>query len=129
MDPLYYRRLLAQPERLSKMNQAIRAAVKPGDVVVDIGTGIGTYAVMAVRAGASRVYALEPDRVADVAARVFEVNGVRDRVVLLRQRADETDLPEQADLIITEDFVPWFFDHGSSIITSTTCSSAAGRGC
>lgn len=110
MDPVYYRKLLAQPERLSKMNRAIQAAVTPGDIVVDIGTGIGTYAVMAVRAGASRVYALEPGRVADVAARVFEVNGVRDRVVLLRQRADETDLPEQADLIITEDFAPWFFD-------------------
>ena len=110
MDPLYYRNLLAQPERLSKMREAIGKAVTPGDIVIDIGTGIGTYAVMAAQAGASVVYALEPDRVADVAARVFEINGVRDRIVLLRQRTDETDLPEQADLIITEDFAPWFFD-------------------
>lgn len=110
MGSLYYRSLLAQPQRLSAMHDAIRAAVGPGDVVVEIGTGVGTYAVMAARAGASTVYAIEPDRVAEVAAKVFEVNGVEDRVVLIRQRVEEVELPRKADLLISEDFAPWFFD-------------------
>lgn len=92
------------------MHRAIRAAVRPGHVVVDMGTGAGTYVVMAVRAGASKVYAVEPDRIAEVASEVFRVNGVEDRVDLIRCTIEELELPEKADLLITEDFAPWFYE-------------------
>lgn len=110
MGSLYYRNLLMQPERLDAMDRAIRLAVRQGDVVVDVGTGVGTYAVMAARAGASIVYAIEPGRVAEIAAKVFEVNGVSDRITIIRQRIEEVDLPRKADLLITEDFAPWLYD-------------------
>jgi hypothetical protein len=53
---------------------------RPDDVVLDIGTGSGVLAVAAARAGARRVYAVEASDTAEVAARVFEVNGVQDKV-------------------------------------------------
>lgn len=92
------------------MAGAIAAVVRQGDVVVEVGTGLGTYAIMAVQAGAARVYAIEPGRIADLTARVLAANDGEDRVRLLRGRVEEVRLPEQADVLITEDFAPWFFD-------------------
>jgi FkbM family methyltransferase len=41
-----------------------RVVVEPGDLVLDIGSNIGEYALAAAAAGASRVLAFEPDPVA-----------------------------------------------------------------
>ncbi|MFO7768088.1 MAG: hypothetical protein R6W82_03905 [bacterium] len=110
MNARYYRALLGQPRRLAVMDGAIRACVEEGDVVVEVGTGVGTYALMAARAGASVVYAVEPGRVSEAARRIVRANGMEDRVVFLKGRGEEVELPEPADVLITEDFSPWFYD-------------------
>lgn len=110
MNARYYRDLLGQPHRLERMDAAIRAVVGEGDVVVEIGTGVGTYALMAVRAGAERVYALEPDRIGEAARQIVRANGMEERIVLLQGRAEEIALPEPADVLITEDFGPLFYE-------------------
>ena len=69
---------------------------------LDIGTGSGVLAVAAARAGARRVYAVEASDIAEVAARVFEVNGVKDRVTLLPGWSRQIELPEPADLLVAE---------------------------
>ena len=76
--------------------------MRPDDVVLDIGTGSGVLAVAAARAGARRVYAVEASDIAEVAERVFEVNGVQDRVTLLPGWSRQIELPEQADLLVAE---------------------------
>ncbi len=55
----YYLDLLADPERIEAFDRAIGEAVRPHDVVVDLGCGIGTFAVFAARAGARRVFRVE----------------------------------------------------------------------
>jgi len=84
--------------------------VGEGDVVAEIGTGVGTYALMAVRAGAERVYALEPDRIGEAARQIVRANGMEERIVLLQGRAEEIALPEPVDVLITEDFGPLFYE-------------------
>ena len=74
-------RLLNDEVRTSRYQQAIRAVVRPGDVVVDIGTGSGVMAATAALAGASRVYAIERTEMARLARRVFEANGLADRKI------------------------------------------------
>ena len=81
---------------------ALRKLVKPDDVVLDIGTGTGVLASCAAKAGARRVFAIESSGIAEVAARMFESNGVAEKVMLIRQRSTSAVLPEPATLLVTE---------------------------
>jgi len=101
-DPVEHARMLHDDRRTGDYLAAVAAAVRPGDIVLDLGTGSGVMAVAAVRAGAARVYAVEATDIADVARRVFAANGVEDRVTLLTGWSRQTVLPERADLLVAE---------------------------
>ena len=101
-DPVEHARMLHDDRRTRDYLAAIAAAVRPDDVVLDIGTGSGVLAVAAARAGARRVYAVEASDIADVAERVFARNGVADRVTLIRGWSRHVELPEPADVLVAE---------------------------
>lgn len=94
--------MLNDRSRTDAFLAGIREVVQPGDVVVDIGTGTGILAIAAARAGASRVYAVEASSIGHVAAANFEANGVSDRVTLLPGWSTDVDLPEPADVLVSE---------------------------
>lgn len=99
-----HNKLLNDRGRTGRFIAAIEEVVRPGDVVVDIGTGTGILALAAARAGAKRVYAIESGPVCRVAERMFAVNGVADRVTLVAGRSTRVELPERADVLVTETF-------------------------
>ena len=101
-DPVEHARMLHDHRRTGDYLAALAAAVRPGDVVLDIGTGSGVLAVAAARAGARRVYAVEASDIAEVAAHVFAANGVTDTVTLVPGWSREIELPEPADLLVAE---------------------------
>jgi SAM-dependent methyltransferase len=101
-DPVEHARMLHDDRRTNDYIAALRDAVQPGDVVLDIGTGSGVLAIAAARAGARHVYAIEASDIADVAERVFAGNGLQDRVTLIRGYSREIDLPQPADLLVAE---------------------------
>jgi SAM-dependent methyltransferase len=101
-DPIEHARMLHDDRRTGDFISALTAAVRPGDIVLDIGTGSGVLAVAAARAGAKRVYAVEASDIAAVAARVFEANGVQDQVTLVPGWSRQIELPERADLLVAE---------------------------
>ena len=101
-DPVEHARMLHDDRRTSDYIAALREAVGPDDVVLDIGTGSGVLAVAAARAGARHVYAVEASDIAGVAERVFAENGVQDRITLIRGWSREIELPEPADLLVAE---------------------------
>jgi hypothetical protein len=100
--PSIHMLMLDDRGRTSGFLHALRSLVRPDDVVVDIGTGTGVLATGAALAGARKVYAVESSGIAEVAARIFEANGVASRVSLLRERSTSLTLPERATLLVTE---------------------------
>ena len=101
-DPVEHARMLHDDRRTGDYIAALSAAVRPGDIVLDLGTGSGVLAIAAVRAGAARVYAVEATDIADVARRVFAANGVEDKVTLVAGWSRHAELPERADLLVSE---------------------------
>lgn len=100
--PAIHLEMLDDEARTSGFCRALARLVGPDDVVIDIGTGTGVLAVAAAKAGARRVYAIESSGIADLAARVFEANGVADRVELVRGRSTHVTLPEKGTVLVTE---------------------------
>ena len=94
--------MLDDRARTKGFRQALKATVRPEDVVVDIGTGTGILATSAAKLGPRRVYAVESSGIADVAARMFAANGVSDLVTLVRRRSTSATLPELASVLVTE---------------------------
>mgnify|MGYP001441070360 CR=1 FL=1 len=97
-------RMLDDVQRTLGYQQAIRAIVRPGDVVLDLGAGTGVLAITAALAGARHVYAVEAGKISEMAARLASTNGVSDRVTVLRGWSTRIELPELANVLITETF-------------------------
>jgi protein arginine N-methyltransferase 1 len=81
---------------------ALRQAIRPGCVVLDIGTGTGIFALLACRYGAGRVYAIEVSDVIQVAREIARANRLEDRITFVQGASMQVDLPEKADVIITD---------------------------
>lgn len=95
----YHARMVADLARVDAYERAIRRLVKPGDVVLDLGTGTGILAMLAARRGA-RVHAIESMDVAHQAARLFAHN----RLDIQLHHADARTLApvEPVDLVISD---------------------------
>ncbi|MDX2379002.1 MAG: 50S ribosomal protein L11 methyltransferase [Acidimicrobiia bacterium] len=94
--------MLVDEQRMRSFQDAIAATVRPGDVVVDIGTGTGILSFLACRAGASRVYSAERGPVVELARELSEANGFGDRIVFLPDWSTAIEIPEPADVVVTE---------------------------
>jgi len=88
--------------RTSSFLAGIHEVVHPGDVVLDIGTGTGILAIAAARAGARHVYAIEASGIGKSAKTIFEANGLADRITLIEGWSTQINLPEHADVLISE---------------------------
>lgn len=94
--------MMADAERVNAYAQAIAAAVHPGDVVVDIGSGPGFFSLLACRAGARRVFAIETDESIQVGRELAAANGLTDRIVFFQSDSTLTDLPERANVVLSD---------------------------
>src|SRR5260370_20052992 len=81
---------------------AIAKGVQPGSVVVEIGTGVGFFAVAACRAGARRVYAIETNPAVEIGERVAKDNGCADRITFIHDDSRKVNLPERGDLLLAD---------------------------
>lgn len=110
----YHASLVADAERVERFREAITEVVRPGDVVVDIGTGTGLLAFFACQAGAARVFALEEGAVVNLARELAALNRFDDRVEFFHDHSRRVELPERADVLITETL--WNFGIGEGMI-------------
>src|SRR5215475_8923868 len=86
--------------RFSAYSEAIARAVRPGDSVVDIGTGPGAFALLACKAGARKVYAIDTESVVEFGRQFAAANGMADRIDFLRGDSRQIILPEKINVVI-----------------------------
>jgi hypothetical protein len=104
--------MLDDHPRTQTFVRAIRDVVRPGDVVVDIGTGSGVLAIAAARAGARHVYAIEGGSIAMAAREIVAANGLAERITVIEGRSTAVTLPERADVLVSETIGNDPFDEG-----------------
>src|SRR5262249_12191195 len=109
--------MIADNARMDAYAEALRRAVKPDSVVIDIGSGTGVFALLACRLGARKVYAIEPADAIQVAREIAAANGYAGRVEFIQKLSTEVTLPEQADVIISDlrGLLPFLGNHISSV--------------
>ena len=92
--------MIADRARCEAYAAVLRRHVRASTRVLDLGTGIGLFAVLAAKLGAAVVDAVEPDGVVEIAREIARANGVSERIRFHQVRAQEITLPEPADVVI-----------------------------
>jgi protein arginine N-methyltransferase 1 len=110
--------MIADDVRVQAYAAALKEAITPGAVVVDIGAGTGIMSLLACRFGARRVYAIEPSNAVHLLAQAARDNGYADRIEILERRSTEVTLPERADVIVSDlrGVLPAFDNHFADIM-------------
>lgn len=105
--------MLDDSTRTSSYHNAIMANQEnfKDKVVIDVGTGTGILALFAAKAGAKKVYAIEGSPMLAKAARqVVEKNGFGHIIEVVSGKVETIDLPELADIIVSEPMGFWLFN-------------------
>lgn len=113
-----YGKMIADAPRMDAYVAALRKAIKPDSVVVDLGSGPGFFAILACRLGARRVFAIEPSNAIQVGRDAAREYGLSDRIEFIQDLSTKVTLPEQADVIVSDlrGVLPWFQHSITSII-------------
>ena len=98
----YDRTMLNDAIRNRLFAQALRQRVRPGDVILDAGAGTGVLSIMAVKAGAGRVYAIEKRSVIHTAKNMAKANGCEDKIQFIKCDLMDLELPEKVDGAVSE---------------------------
>jgi type I protein arginine methyltransferase len=113
-----YGKMIADNLRVEAYTRALRTAIKPGSVVMDLGCGPGLFALIACRLGARRVYAVETESVITLAREAAAANGFANRIEFIENVSTEITLPKPAEIIVSDlrGVLPWCQQHIPSII-------------
>jgi type I protein arginine methyltransferase len=113
-----YGKMIHDRVRTDAYARALERLVRPGSVVLDIGAGSGILALMAARAGARRVFAVEKGEIAALARELAAANGYADTIEFMAALSTRIKLPEPADVIVSDlhGVLPLYRAHIPSIV-------------
>lgn len=94
--------LLRSRRRIAAYRRALRAVVRPGDVVLDAGCGTGILGFLALRAGAARMIGVDRHPVVLLARELAKRNGLADRATFVLGSLPDVDLPQRATLMVSD---------------------------
>jgi SAM-dependent methyltransferase len=97
-----HRLYLSDLTRLSLFRRAISAVVKSGDVVLDLACGTGVLGLLAMKAGAAKVYQVDHSAMIQIARDVACANGYGKDVIGIHKPSGRAMLPEKADVVVAD---------------------------
>ncbi len=117
-----YGEMIADHVRMDAYAFALKTAVTPNSVVLDIGTATGIHALLACKFGAKKVYAVEVNDHIHLARELAHANGFADRIEFIQDLSTNITLPEQADIIVSDlrGQLPLYGQHIPAIIDART---------
>lgn len=105
-----HRKYLSDEVRLACFRQAVGEVVRPGDIVVDLGSGTGVLGLYACQAGAAKVYSIDQGPILGIAQQLCRANGFADRVSFLKTPSLQAELPEKADVVLADQIGAFGFE-------------------
>ncbi len=98
----FHRMLLDDEVRCDSYRRALRAIIRPGDLVLDLGTGSGIMAFFACQAGARHVYAVDSSDFIHFARQLARENGLEEQITFIQEDIRKLQLDRQVDVIVSE---------------------------
>lgn len=98
----HYGDMIADGVRMQAYRRALKRAIRPGAVVLDLGAGTGIMSLLACRLGATKVYAVEPSDAIAVGAELARANGCADRIEFVQKASLDVTLPRRADVMVSD---------------------------
>lgn len=102
-------KMLADRPRMEFYRAAIARHIRPGDRVVDLGTGTGILAALASRQGASKVYAIDHSEILEHAKTLAQANGI-ENVDFVATHSKKFTVDRPVDVIVHEQMGDCLFD-------------------
>ncbi len=97
-----YGAMIADARRFNAYAKAIARTVRPGDTVADIGCGPGVFSLLACRAGARRVFAIESENCIQFARELAAANDFTERIEFFQSDSRKTELPARVNVIVSD---------------------------
>ncbi len=110
--------MVADDTRIGAYLRALEQNVTPGCIVVDIGTGVGIFALFAARLGAGLVYAIEPGDSIHVAEKIARNSGLHKRIRFIKDVSTAVSPECRAEIVVSDlrGVLPLFENHLHAII-------------
>ncbi len=110
--------MIADRVRMDPYALALKRAVGPHSIVLDIGAATGIHSLLAAKFGAKKVYAVEPNDAIHLAKQLAVANGFDERIEFIRDVSTNIVLPEPADIVVSDlrGLLPLFGHHIPSLI-------------
>lgn len=117
-NPVSQQAMALDDYRNSFYEQALRSAVTPESIVLDVGSGLGVLGLIAATLGAKKVYLVEPATNLEVARQIARENKLEDKIEFIPTTIERARIPEKADIIssvftgnflLEEDLLPSLF--------------------
>ncbi len=103
---------VSDTKRLALYREAIRRVLRPSDVVADLGCGTAVLGVSCLKAGASRIHAIDESDALELARESLKRAGLQTRARFVESSTFHAVLPEQVDLLICDHVGFFGVDYG-----------------
>jgi protein arginine N-methyltransferase 1 len=107
-----HRRFLSDRNRVNAYQHALNEIITPGSRVLDLGSGTGILGMLACKAGAAEVVAVEATGMTGLAREICRANGCADRMHFIRGLSTDIELPGPVDVIVTDQINEFCFGAG-----------------